>query len=458
MNKRIKLSVCAAVAGVIILMVVQYLWIDWMFRAEQTQVELKSSSLLKDVLSLDIKRSDMERLDILKREGVDVKSEGWGGSIEDKTVTVTVVYPEPKKIVRECKTDEEWHEYTKDVYCQYHYTGISLPRLDSAYRAALTAQGITQSYVLAKIDGENNVMEQTLPEMNYSRYSLSTDTIPLGLEDREFLVARLDGSYYGMFRQIRDRMIVSFAVVVLLVLILRFVVGTIFYQKKLSEMKEDMVNSIIHDLKNPVDYLGNVMSRVKTDETQWEYMDAVKRKVKRLSLMIEKLQAASSMDKALNIHLQPESVCKCVRDTVDRHNADVNDYKIRFISENSFDTANIDSYHFGNAVMNLIDNAAKYSGEKPDICVRCYDGNGRICVSVKDCGVGIPGEYMRYLFEKDFRVPERKSLRRYGLGFGLYYVKIVAKAHGGDVKAKSEYGKGSEFILMLPAIKQKSTI
>jgi signal transduction histidine kinase len=453
MNTRIKISVCAAVAGVIILMAMQYLWIDWIFRAEQARVEIESSSLLKDVLSLNIKRSDM-----LRREGIDVKSESWGGSFDNKTVTVTTNYPEPKKIVRKCKTDEEWLEYTKDVYCQYHHTGISLPGLDSVYRAALKDRNITLPFVLVKIDGENNIMEQTLPDIDYSRYHLSTDTIPLGLENKEYLVARLDGSYYGMFRQIRDKMIVSFAVVVLLALILRFIIGTIFYQKKLSEMKEDMVNSIIHDLRNPVTYLDRVIPRIKTDETQQEYMDAAKRKVKRLSLLIEKLLTASSTDKVLSICPQPASVCECVRDLVDWYNADDDGYKIRFLSENSFDAATVDLFHFGNAVINLIDNAVKYSVNKPDICVRCYHEDGKICVSVKDRGVGIPGEYMRYLFEKNFRVPERKSLHRYGFGLGLYYVSIVAKAHGGEVKAKSEYGKGSEFILMLPAIKQESTV
>jgi signal transduction histidine kinase len=439
-------------------MAMQYLWIDWIFRAEQARVEIESSSLLRDVLSLNIKRSGMERSDMLKKKGIDAKSEGWGGPFDDKTVTVTIVYPEPKKIVRKCKTDEEWLEYTKDVYCQYHHTGISLPGLDSAYGAALKARNITLPFVLVKIDGENNAMEQTRPDIDYIRYRLSTDTIPLGLEDKEYLVARLDGSYYGMFRQIRDKMIVSFAVVVLLALILRFIVGTIFYQKKLSEMKEEMVNSIVHDLRNPVTYLGKVIPRIETDETQQEYMDAAKRKVKRLSLLIEKLLTASSTNKVLSICPQPVSVCGCVRDLVDRYNADDDEYKIRFSSENSLDTATIDAFHFGNAVINLIDNAVKYSEEKPDICVRCYDEDGKICVSVKDRGVGIPREYMRYLFEKNFRVPERKSLRRYGFGLGLYYVKIVAKAHGGEVKAKSVYGKGSEFTLMLPAIKQESTI
>ena len=138
---------------------------------------------------------------------------------------------------------------------------------------------------------------------------------------------------------------------------------------------------------------------------------------------------------------------------VERYKADYDDELCISFSSDNQEVANVDTSHLGNALKNLIDNAIKYSVEKADISVACYKENNYICISVKDCGIGIPKEFRKRLFEKHFRVPTHKSLPRTGFGLGLSYVQIVAQAHGGDVTVKSEYKKGSEFIITLPLTK-----
>ncbi len=432
----------------------QYYWIGKMFHVEQKQVKTQASLLLNDVLSLEITRSRIERHDMLERKGVSVENEAWGGNFENKKVKAHIVYPELRTFVRECKTEEEWYEYTKNIYCEYHASGINLTRLDSAYKVALEGYAIALPFVLVKRDSADTVLEQVPADVDYNRYNLSLDTIPLGIDGKDFLVARFDGSYYGMFRQMRNTVFTSLGIVLLLAAILIYVVRTIFYQKKIAKLRKEMVNSIIHDLRGPVTYIKKALLRIDVDESQQKYVDAMGHKNERMELMIEKLLITSIGDKAINLSPKPVSLCEYIGDIVDQYNRDNDGFKIRFLCE-STSVVTIDRLHFGNAVMNLIDNAVKYSEEKPDISIGCYEEKNYICVSVKDQGVGIPQEYMHYLFEKNFRVPEQRSLPKPGFGLGLNYVKIVAKAHGGDVEVRSEYKQGSEFILMIPVIKKK---
>ena len=452
MNRRVKIAVYAIAVAIIVLLFMQYFWIDRMFRTEQELIRTRASLLLTDVLDLDLKRSSMERYDVLVKAGVHQK-ERYGGAFEDKTITVYVAYPEPKKIVRQCDTEEEWYEYTKDIYCRYHITGIDLHRLDSAYKAALKRHEITLPFTLVKIDSANRIVEQVPNGIDLRRYGLSVDTIALGITDEEYLVARFDNSYFGMFRQMRSIVFTSLGVVVLLTVILIYLVHTIFYQKKIAKVREELVSSIVHDLKNPVTYIKNALLHVAVKDKQSEYIiNKIKGHTERMFLMIEKMLAVSIGKEHINISDIPEPVCEYISKIIEQSYMD-DDYYVRFSCESNVGMAKINRLHFGNAMRNLIDNSIKYSVGNAEVDIRCYEENNYVCISVKDKGIGIPKEYMRFLFQKNFRVPSHKSLSKHGFGLGLNYVMMVAKAHGGVVKVKSEYKKGSEFILMLPVAK-----
>lgn len=450
MNRRAKIAVYAIVIAIIMLLFLQYFWIDRMLRTEQKLIETQASLLLTDVLNLDLKRSSMERYDLLEKEGILSEKEGYGGSFDDKTITVYIVYPEPGKVVRQCETEEEWYEYTKEIYCRYHITGIDLHRLESVYKAALEKHHITLPFILMKIDSADRIMEQVPAGIALKRYGLSADTIPLGITDEEFLVARFDNSYFGMFRQMRRIVFTSLGVVVLLAVILVYLVHTIFYQKKIAKIREELVNSIVHDLKNPVTYIKDALSYIMVKDKQQGYIiRKIKEHTERMFLMIEKMLAVSTGKEQINIPDIPEPVCEYVCSIIEQSYMD-GDHEVRFSCASNVGMAKVNRLHFGNAVRNLIDNSIKYSEGNAEVDVRCYEENNYICVSVKDKGIGIPKEYMRFLFQKNFRVPSHKSLSKHGFGLGLNYVMMVAKAHGGVVKVKSEYKKGSEFILMLP--------
>ena len=109
-----------------------------------------------------------------------------------------------------------------------------------------------------------------------------------------------------------------------------------------------------------------------------------------------------------------------------------------------------DKMHITNAIVNLLTNAVKYSNGIPEITIRTYNIGLNIVIEVKDNGMGIPGKYHRYIFDKYFRVPTGDVHNIKGFGIGLSYVKSVVEAHNGKVHVESEPGKGSIFTVSFP--------
>jgi two-component system phosphate regulon sensor histidine kinase PhoR len=109
-----------------------------------------------------------------------------------------------------------------------------------------------------------------------------------------------------------------------------------------------------------------------------------------------------------------------------------------------------DASHVANIINNLLDNANKYSPEKPEITISTRNLSHGVEVTVADKGIGISKEARKYVFDKFYRVPTGNLHDVKGFGLGLAYVKTMMTAHKGQVEVKSEPGKGSQFILIFP--------
>ena len=132
----------------------------------------------------------------------------------------------------------------------------------------------------------------------------------------------------------------------------------------------------------------------------------------------------------------------------------VGQYRFRSSSEPCFVEA--DQVHLTNVVYNLVENALKYTTQHLDLIVSCIQVNDRIIITFTDNGPGIPVEYQSRIFDRFFRVPptgDRHEVN--GTGLGLNYVKEIVNAHQGTILVKSEPGKGSSFIVNLPAAKHE---
>ena len=111
-----------------------------------------------------------------------------------------------------------------------------------------------------------------------------------------------------------------------------------------------------------------------------------------------------------------------------------------------------DKTHLTNAMCNLIDNAIKYSNEKPELSVKTFNRNNYLIIVISDQGIGIEKEYHKKVFDKFFRVPTGDVHDVKGFGLGLAYVKKIIEMHNGSIELQSEKGKGTTFTIALPHV------
>ena len=294
----------------------------------------------------------------------------------------------------------------------------------------------------------NNIVRESSGNGSIGKYELTIDTIPLGIDDRDALVVKFDNSFSGMFPQVRNILYLSASIAIILTGILLFLVKTITLQEKLSKTKEDYVNLMIHEIRNPVSYLAKIIELHKLGINTEKLIPNASNSVISLKLMLEKLQSISS-DRQLTItpvEINIEEELAKISDLYSDENTSV---VIEPCTENNAVIA--DKTHYINAIRNLVNNASTYrQSQKVNIRICYKEENGKFTLSVKDDGIGIPKIYQTLIFDKGYRIPESKSIKKTGFGLGLTYVKMVAAAHNGTVSVESKYKEGSVFTISIP--------
>ena len=244
-----------------------------------------------------------------------------------------------------------------------------------------------------------------------------------------------------------------------------FTIVTIFRQKKLTEIKNDFINNMTHELKTPISSISlaaqmlNDKSVTKSEGMMNHLGGVINDEAKRLRFLIEKVLQMSMFDrkdallkpKELDINEIAENASQAFGLRVEHTGGHI------YTEIEAIDSAiYADETHFTNAVYNLLDNAVKYS--KPDrplnLYLRTWNDEHHLYLSVRDTGVGIKKEALRKIFEKFYRVHTGNVHDVKGFGLGLAYVKKIVELHKGTISVESVYGEGTTFTIKLPVIKE----
>lgn len=238
-----------------------------------------------------------------------------------------------------------------------------------------------------------------------------------------------------------------------------YTVNVILKQKKVSEMKNDFINNMTHEFKTPIATISLASDSVLnpsilSDESKIKrFIGIIKQENKRMLSQVEKVLQMAVLDrKDFTLNLSDVNVEELVQQAamhtgllVEKKDGSLNaqiDCKQPVILA--------DKTHVSNLLHNLLDNAYKYSGEKPEINISLSNHKSGVLITIEDKGVGMSADNLKHIFDKFYRVHTGNLHDVKGFGLGLSYVKAIVDAHGGTIDVKSELGKGSTFTVMLP--------
>ncbi|WP_300727544.1 sensor histidine kinase KdpD [uncultured Bacteroides sp.] len=309
---------------------------------------------------------------------------------------------------------------------------------------------------LVKLD--SNLWKGTyVPERSFLMYRMKF-VYPYNPFAKDAVVGYIDIPINPLLKEMGWQLVCSLVLILLLVFCLVYQVRTIIRQYKLDELRSGFVNTMIHELKRPVQTLKMCIAflnnkRMRKDE---QMMDEVVKdsmfELDNLSAYLAKVREMTRADdeqtplsvRSFDLGETIEKLLRLTSIPSDKHVR----FETRISPRPLIVTA--DPVHLTNSISNLIENAIKYSGDDLCIVVEALLQNKKLLVKVSDNGFGIPVHDLPHIFDKFYRSEQVVGRSLPGIGLGLSYVKLMIEAHGGRVRVESTLGKGSVFTLEIP--------
>lgn len=226
--------------------------------------------------------------------------------------------------------------------------------------------------------------------------------------------------------------------------------------KKLEIVKKDFITNVSHELRTPLTsikgFIETLMDEIDDDYKQ--YLNIINNNTRRLILIVEDLLTLSELEnKDTQLIITEVNLPELIKNISVIFEQKLKDKQINLIHnfEDDIPLIQADAFRLEQLMINLIDNAIKYS-HNGEIEVRLSKDSGKVLIEVKDTGVGIPKEHQSRIFERFYTVDRSHSRRTGGTGLGLSIVKHIVQAHNGEISIESEIGKGTSFIVKIPEI------
>ena len=229
---------------------------------------------------------------------------------------------------------------------------------------------------------------------------------------------------------------------------------------RLSNLKTDFINNMTHELKTPLSTItvaGKTLEMPQIRSNDAKILETAKligKQSVHLNQLINMILEISMWERTqFQLDKKTVEIEEIMNDVVDSFKSGGGN-NATIIKKYNFSGAKVDLdvVYFTTLLNNLLSNAVKYSDKEPVIDIEGFTEENNICIKVSDNGIGINRVDQKHIFDKFYRASTGNIHKFKGLGLGLYYVKKIAEAHGGDVSVSSKPGKGSTFMVTLPNI------
>jgi len=453
--------------------------INWSIDKEAVEkpvIVLDENKLKQKEFSADKKLKKHLRGEHISEEFVEIVGDtliiiSSSGNKKIDTVHISQYYDEQRKREFE-KTLKEQEVLVATIMKKMLLEDVSFEKrvdqkqLEKVLRKNLLDRGIVLDYEYSVIRNNKNEVYHSEKfdkgtDFYYFRAALLVDKLK---EEENYLYLYFPGQEALVRGSLGFLGASSLLLTLLIILLFSFALYVIFRQKKLSDIKNDFVNNMTHELKTPISTIS-LASQMLNDESIPEekkktgnISKIIQTESKRLGYQVERVLQMAVLDQghlvlkcsAVSMHEIISTVIQNFKLQVENHNG-----KLVFKDDAEYNLVNGDKVHLMNVLTNLIDNAIKYSKEAPEIEIRLADDPRGLKCSVSDKGLGISKENQKKVFDRFFRVSTGNVHDVKGFGLGLSYVKLIIEQHHGSISLESELNKGTRFDIILPLYSER---
>jgi two-component system phosphate regulon sensor histidine kinase PhoR len=344
---------------------------------------------------------------------------------------------------------------------------INLKSLQNAIRTEFVNNGLNLPFILMVVNNNEQVVYQS---ETFTRTPKSSEIItqvifPVDPPSKQNYIKVYFPTKGDYLSESVSFLIPSIIFSIILLITFTITIFTIFRQKKLSEMKNDFIKNMTHELKTPVSTISIAAQMMKdadiskSPEVFRHISMVINDETKRLGFLVEKVlqmslfenQKATLKLRELNVNDLIAGIANTFKIKVEKSGGTI---KVDLQAEKS--TILADEMHITNMLFNLMDNAVKYRREGVPLLLmaRTRNEGEKVIILIEDNGIGVKKENLKKIFDRFYRVPTGNIHNVKGFGLGLAYVRKVAEDHKGSIRAENGLGNiGTTFIITLPTIK-----
>lgn len=371
-------------------------------------------------------------------------------------------------LTAEMNQDIESGDYSMKGYARILGNNLPIAKrvdkkvLDSIIRKELKIRGISANFGYGIIDKNNNptsVINKLYKEKkdnNTYNYPLFTDKKYHTLYSLALVFPKKE---YSLAMNNWPMLLGTFLSLLTILGIYIISINYMMKQKKLAEIKTDFINNMSHEFKTPLatisvatDSLANDKIATNPEKVKY-YSELIKQENLRMKKQVENVLNMSKLERnEVKLFLKEANVRELIKKTTESFNLIVAQRNGLLTQEFNAEkyTFKIDEFHISNILVNLLDNANKYSPDTPEINVKTRNEGNWYVIEVSDKGMGMDTQNKTKIFEKFFREETGNIHNVKGQGLGLSYVKKIVELHKGQILVDSHKGKGSTFTIKLP--------
>lgn len=436
-------------------MINQIIWIVNMYKAYQQELFYTIETSLEKAIHMEVS----ERLNSIGGP-INMRFAPLSPDQDSSDIIERTLRTEDTTIVLKVNKNDPDVEKKLLQYAFIKISPINIDHLNNFLKLILIKQGysIRNTYIEYFDLKSGNIIKNNKPNGLLPISMLSTSIVPLDILKSIGVKAYIATSPRPILKKMWFQialsgilmLIASYCLILLLQIILR--------QRKFEKMRQDFVNTMVHEFKRPISNASAMIEMMpiyieKNDKKKVnEYLEGSLLEFKKLTAYTDRIQRISN-NESDHIILEKSHVqilpffekLKFVH-TENHHKTVIIDMNIETNKESIF----VDVLHFSNVMDNLIENAIKYSDNEVRIDINVKEKSGMFEISVTDDGIGISDKNKKLIFEKFYRVDNNSTMHSSGFGLGLTYVKAIVGAHGGAIHVFDAKVKGSKFVINLP--------